>query len=347
MLARSYVYWLSLNSDIEQLVKNCATCAEAAKNPVKAELSFWPKATSPWTRVHADSAGPLDGIYYLVVVDAYSKWPEILQVCSISTSATIKAMKRIFAQFGNPQTLVTDNGTQFTSTMSVEFCRQRGIRHIRSPPFHPQSNGQAERFVDTFERGLAKLKREGPSTEALQDFLMAYRATPCPSRADQETATPTPTPTPQRLHNFDAQQGFVANQLTSNEKEQTGLGGVSASKKAQASPELACESGTMMLLALMAIIPFAKSDKSMEMFCMHPPNYGKGTYTAIFWGANELPNFSETILDEYDLEEGSLDSDDRKLQEQNGKSTKEHKQNDDLQKHMGVDEAVVRKPNKA
>ncbi|PIO70242.1 integrase core domain protein [Teladorsagia circumcincta] len=157
---------------------------EAAKNPVKAELSSWPKATLPWTRVHADFAGPLDGIYYFVVVDAYSKWPEILQMNSISTPATIKAMKRIFAQFGNPQTLVTDNGSQFTSTMFVEFCRQRGIRHIRSPPFHPQNNGQAERFVDTFKRGLAKLKREGSSTEALQDFLMAHRMTPCPSGPD-------------------------------------------------------------------------------------------------------------------------------------------------------------------
>ncbi|PIO77460.1 hypothetical protein TELCIR_00443 [Teladorsagia circumcincta] len=70
MLARSYVYWPALDADIERLVKNCATCVEAAKNPGKAELSSWPKATSPWSRVHADFAGPLDGIYYLVVVDA-------------------------------------------------------------------------------------------------------------------------------------------------------------------------------------------------------------------------------------------------------------------------------------
>ncbi|PIO64870.1 hypothetical protein TELCIR_13484 [Teladorsagia circumcincta] len=136
MLARSCVYWPALDPDIEQLVKNCATCVEAAKNPVKAELSSWPEATSPrWTRVHADFAGPLDG-YYIVAVDAYSKRPEIVQMNTISTFATIKAMRRIFAQFGNPQTLVTDNGTQFTSTMFIEFCRQRGIRHIRSPPFH-------------------------------------------------------------------------------------------------------------------------------------------------------------------------------------------------------------------
>nr|CDJ86255.1 RNA-directed DNA polymerase (reverse transcriptase) and Integrase domain containing protein [Haemonchus contortus] len=181
MLARSYVYWPSMEADIEKLVRNCATCAQQAKDPVKTELQSWPKPLTPWTRVHADFAGPLDGNFYLVIVDAFSKWPEIIQMNSMTTSATIKVLTKVFAQFGNPHTLVTDNGTQFTSATFVDFCRRRGIKHVRSPPFHPQSNGQAERFVDTFKRGLAKLKGEEPTTEALQAFLMAYRSTPCPS----------------------------------------------------------------------------------------------------------------------------------------------------------------------
>uniref|UniRef100_A0A7I4YVX2 RNA-directed DNA polymerase n=1 Tax=Haemonchus contortus TaxID=6289 RepID=A0A7I4YVX2_HAECO len=181
MLARSYVYWPSIEADIEKLVRNCTTCAQQAKNPVKAELQSWPKPLTPWARVHADFAGPLDGNFYLVIVDAFSKWPEIIQMSTITTSATIKVLSKVFAQFGNPKTLITDNGTQFTSATFVDFCRRRGIKHVRSPPFHPQSNGQAERFVDTFKRGLAKLKGEEPTTEALQAFLMAYRSTPCPS----------------------------------------------------------------------------------------------------------------------------------------------------------------------
>ncbi|PIO52775.1 hypothetical protein TELCIR_25915, partial [Teladorsagia circumcincta] len=91
---------------------------------------------------------------------------------SISSTATIQVMKDIFAKFRNPTTLVTENGTQFKSSQFALFCRSRGINHIRTPPFHPQSNDQAERFVDTFKRGLAKLKGEEPTVDALQTFLM-------------------------------------------------------------------------------------------------------------------------------------------------------------------------------
>nr|CDJ97492.1 Integrase domain containing protein [Haemonchus contortus] len=123
MLARSYVYWPSMEADIEKLVRDCTKCAQQAKNPVKTELQSWPKPLTPWARVHAVFAGPLDGNFYLVIVDALSKWPEIIQMNSITTSATIKVLSKVFAQFGNPQTLITDNGTQFTSAAFVDFCR--------------------------------------------------------------------------------------------------------------------------------------------------------------------------------------------------------------------------------
>ncbi|EYB88265.1 hypothetical protein Y032_0250g154 [Ancylostoma ceylanicum] len=59
MLARSYVYWPSLDADIESLVKNCTRCAMVAKKPVKAGLYSFPKPTAPWTRIHADFTGLL------------------------------------------------------------------------------------------------------------------------------------------------------------------------------------------------------------------------------------------------------------------------------------------------
>ncbi|CAR98767.1 Protein CBG27228 [Caenorhabditis briggsae] len=84
-------------------------------------------------------------------------------------------------------TLVTDNGTQFTSSQFQSFCKDRGISHLRSPPFHPQSNGQAERFVDTLKRGLGKLKGEENTDTALYVFLQNYRSTPCSSSPDGST----------------------------------------------------------------------------------------------------------------------------------------------------------------
>lgn len=187
-LARSYVYWPGLDSDVETIVKQCSNCAESARLPVKTTLAPWPEAVRPWARIHIDYAGPFQGHYYLVIVDAFSKWPEVLITDRISTSATIQLLRQVFARFGMPETLVSDNGTQFTSAEFAEFCTQNGIDQVRSPPYHPQSNGQAERFVDTFKRTLLKLKGEGTLKENLETFLLSYRSTP--NAALAETKTP-------------------------------------------------------------------------------------------------------------------------------------------------------------
>ncbi|EFO91976.1 hypothetical protein CRE_11440 [Caenorhabditis remanei] len=181
MLARSYVYWPGIDKDIEKVVKSCDECASAAKNPVKNLLYSWPIPKKPFERVHVDFAGPVDGMYYLVFVDSFSKWPEVYATTSTTTAATIKILAKVFGQFGNPETLVSDNGPQFTSQTFQEFTAANGITHVRSPPYHPQSNGQAERFVDTLKRALCKLRGEGNTETALQTFLQVYRSTPCPS----------------------------------------------------------------------------------------------------------------------------------------------------------------------
>ncbi|KAK6762690.1 hypothetical protein RB195_023413 [Necator americanus] len=101
MLASSFVYLPTMDSDIEKLVRTCPRYASVAKDPQKAELQSWPKPYSPWTRVHADFAEPMKGRYHLLIVDVYSKWLEIVQISAISSTATIKAKKCIFAKFGD------------------------------------------------------------------------------------------------------------------------------------------------------------------------------------------------------------------------------------------------------
>ena len=79
-------------------------------------------------------------------------------------------------------TIVTDNGTQFTSQEFQRFCIQHQIKHLTSPVFHPASNGEAERFVQTFKKGLNKNCEEGRDLiGAIRVVLASYRTSihPC------------------------------------------------------------------------------------------------------------------------------------------------------------------------
>ena len=177
-IARSYAYWPNMDRDIEVYVKKCAQCQQAAKNPCKLPPIPWPETKQPWSRIHIDFAGPVNGVTYLVLVDAFSKWPEVIPITPPSTSKTINILSQVFSQHGLPDTIVSDNGSQFISSQFQDFCRQNAINHIFSPPYHPQSNGQAERFVDTFKRALLKARGEGASSDIIQRFLLVYRTTP-------------------------------------------------------------------------------------------------------------------------------------------------------------------------
>ncbi|KAI3360353.1 hypothetical protein L3Q82_014654, partial [Scortum barcoo] len=119
-----------------------------------------------------DYAGPFLGEMFLLIVDAHSKWMDIYPVTSATSQVTIEKLRQRFSVFGLPQMLVSDNGTCFTSAESETF-----IRHVRSAPFHPSSNGLAERAVQTFKEGMRKMKGETLQTR-LSRFLFSYRITP-------------------------------------------------------------------------------------------------------------------------------------------------------------------------
>ena len=80
----------------------------------------------------------------------------------ITADETIPKLKQIFSCFEISQILVSDNGTAFTSATFSNFCALNDIQHIRTPPFHPLTNGQVEHFVDTFKRIFIKPKGRDP-----------------------------------------------------------------------------------------------------------------------------------------------------------------------------------------
>ena len=176
-IARSIAWWPGLNKNIEETVKECAQCQQHQKAPALSPLHPWEWPDRPWSRLHIDHAGPFLGKYFLVLVDAHSKWMEVLFVPSTSTSCTIQKLRGIFATHGLPETLVSDNATCFTSSEFKEFVTRNGIRHITSAPYYPATNGLAERAVQTFKSALKKTSVADIETQ-LSRFLFRYRNTP-------------------------------------------------------------------------------------------------------------------------------------------------------------------------
>ena len=99
----------------------------------------------------------------------------------VTTTAerTIVELRKIFSTQGLPEQLVTDNGAQFTSALFEQFLRENGVKHIRSAPYHPSTNGEAERFVQTFKNAMKAAKNDSGSFDTkLTRFLIVYRSTP-------------------------------------------------------------------------------------------------------------------------------------------------------------------------
>ena len=115
------MWWPSIDTDLEKMVKSCSLCQGLRNNPTKTDLHPWEYPQNPWSRLHVDYAGPLFGKMYLIVVDAYSKWVEIAVTRTATSEATIEGLREMFATHGVPDELVSDNGSCFTSEQFSNF----------------------------------------------------------------------------------------------------------------------------------------------------------------------------------------------------------------------------------
>ena len=122
-MARQYCWWPGIDRDIENTVRDCDGCANAQKNPAKVAVRPWEVSDAPWKRVHVDLAGPIDGEMFMIVVDAHSKWPEVIFMPSITTDQTIEALKMVFCRFGYPE--VGQRNTVHVSKVCTVLCRIR------------------------------------------------------------------------------------------------------------------------------------------------------------------------------------------------------------------------------
>ena len=174
-VARSYAWWEGIDKGIETLVKSCKSCQTVRNSPPMAPLHPWLWPTKPWQRLHLDFAGPFQGRMYLLVSDAHSKWPEIIAMKSTTANKTIEELRKLFASYGLPEQIVTDNGPQFVSEEFATFTKANGVKHIKSAPYHPSTNGAVERLVQTFKKSMKASQDDGRShSQRLASFLLTY-----------------------------------------------------------------------------------------------------------------------------------------------------------------------------
>ena len=101
---------------------------------------------------------------------------------------TVVELRQVSSTHGLPEQLVSDNGAQFTSEVFQQFLRENGIKHVRSAPHHPSTNGEAKRFVQTFKNAMKAAKNDSGSFETkLARFLLVYRSTPNTTTGESPT----------------------------------------------------------------------------------------------------------------------------------------------------------------
>ncbi|CAK1597930.1 unnamed protein product [Parnassius mnemosyne] len=175
-IARSYVWWPNIDTDVESECRACETCAVESQAPPRTPPQPWPYHLQPWSRLHIDFLGPFNGKKFLILIDSSTKWLEVFEMPKTNATAVIKVLRCTFARFGLPLELVSDQGPPFTSAEFKEFLTRNGIQQRFSPAYHPSSNGAAENAVNICKKAIKKAHRESIDVDAaLQTFLLTYR----------------------------------------------------------------------------------------------------------------------------------------------------------------------------
>lgn len=182
-LARSFVWWPQINSDLELKIKTCETCQVTdIKIYNKVPQTVWPDTQRSWQRIHIDLLEK-DKIKFLILVDHFSKWIEVWPVNKTNSESIIEKLRTCFSIFGLPEVVVSDNGPPFNSSEFKTFLEKNGIKCLHIPPYHSRSNGLAERGVRTIKQMLLKECLDDKLNhlsiqQKLDNILFNYRTTP-------------------------------------------------------------------------------------------------------------------------------------------------------------------------
>ena len=220
-LARQSIFWPGMSAQIEDVVSNCSICLRHRNSNTKEPLHPHELPQRPWQRLATDLFD-WKGLPHLVVVDYYSRYPEIAQLRDTKSKTVISKMKSFFSRHGIPDEVVSDNGPQYSAQEFKEFAQDYGFTHTTTSPRYPQSGGLHEKTVQTAKRILEKTKESG---EDVYLALLDYRNTPIngtsPAQALMNRTLKSTIPTtPQRLTpTLLDHEEFIARRQTDQRKQ--------------------------------------------------------------------------------------------------------------------------------
>ena len=177
------MWFPGIDKSVERRIASCIPCQASINSSQRQPLKMSPTPDDPWLEASADFCGPfLTGEIVLVVLDAYSKYPEVEIVSSTEARNTLPALERIFASHGIPEVLKTDNGPPFQGQAFQEFAAEKGFHHRKITPLWPEANGHVEGFMKNLGKVAQTAHSQGKDwRRELCVVLANYRATPHPS----------------------------------------------------------------------------------------------------------------------------------------------------------------------
>ena len=186
---RESFWWPGLDSAIEDSVKSCSVCQEADKSAKffsSLPPAHVPKVSESWHKLSIDIKGPMysnprDCRFAIVLVDVFSRWPEVKFVPDVTSSKVIEFLEEVFSREGFCNVLLSDNGSVFTSSEFENFLSACSIKHELAPIYYPQYN-PVERFNGTLKNFIQTcVLSKKPLKTSLPSFLLSYRSSVHPS----------------------------------------------------------------------------------------------------------------------------------------------------------------------
>ena len=184
-LVQARCYWPHLRASIEKWCRECQRCqvAKATRPSVKVSMGHL-LATRPLEIVAIDFTSierSSDGYEHLLIVtDVFTKFTQAYPTRDQKAHTVVKILtERWFYTYGVPTQIHSDQGRNFESELVRQLCRLYGVRKTRTTPYHPQGNGQCERFNRTLFDLLRSLSRDQKRRwpRLLPQLLFAYNTT--------------------------------------------------------------------------------------------------------------------------------------------------------------------------